>query len=808
MKKGLFKRIALGFVAAVVVALLGAALYVNYYTNSGRPQIAGEITIEGLTETVEVTRDDNGAPHIFAQSDKDLFMAQGFVHAQDRLFQMDMARRQASGQLAELFGEMAVNQDRYFRTMLLRHYAEQSVEVQSAETLRILQWYADGVNAFIDRAVERNDLPVEFYLIGYEPSLWTIEDSLTLVKYKAYDLAGHWEGQAFRAYLLENFSQAQAFELFPSYPEGGPTVIASGLDQADLDFAAIFAGIPTSPEFNGSNNWVVHGALTESGMPMLANDPHLSLNTPAIWYQNHIRSDRFNVNGVSVAGVPGVVLGHNRDIAWGVTNTGPDVQDLFIEQRNPNNSREFLFEDEWVEARAIHQSIAVYGADNIDFDVLVTHNGPIISDIVGFDTGNQALSLRWTAHAPTAELDAILGFNRASNWEEFNEAGRTLVAPTQNFVFACQDGTIAFKTIGLVPIRTHGDDATVPVAGWLAQYQWQGAIPYDDMPTVVDPLEGFIATANNRVAGDDFPYFITDTWAQPYRQARIIDLLAGRDNLTVQDMKDIQNDVKNLEAVEFLADMVAALEGENLTESQRQALNILASWDYFDTVDSVGATLYNVWMRELQAHLFARQISEEMMPLFRGQANFINDQLRRSFAGEQPIWLEQGGGLQAALASSLENMIVRMTDQLGSDLESWNWGSYHQVEFAHPLSQQSPLNWLFNPRGRVASPGSATTVNKADFTDDGLNNHGAGWRFVIDLADRGNSYMIVAPGNSGHPRSPFYRDQIDNWTGGILNRTGMNLPKEGSRLKLVSDTEADTRSRMTFPNIRVAPHLR
>jgi penicillin amidase len=781
------KKLLIALSVIAVLALAAAGLYLNHFVRSGLPVISGELEISGLESAVRVTRDENGVAHIVAESEQDLFMAQGFVHAQDRLFQMDLGRRQASGRLAEVFGDIALEQDKYFRTLMLRPYAEKSLPKHSPETLAILQWYTDGVNAYIEQAIAQNNLPVEFQLVGYEPEPWSVYDSLTFVKYKAYDLGGHWQGQAFRAYLLQNFEAEKAYELFPSYPENAPFIIS----EEDLQMQGLFANVVLPFEHNGSNNWVVDGSRTASGKPMLADDPHLSLATPSIWYHNHLQvkgdaasANSLNVNGVSVAGAPGVILGHNEDIAWGVTNTGPDVQDLFIEKRNPDNPHQFLFQEEWQDASVRSERIYIDGSEPYDFELLVTRHGPIISELAGYEEADKALSLKWTALAPTVEMEAILGFNRARDWDSFNEAARHLSAPTQNFVFASTDGTIAFKVIGQIPVRGEERIPYTPAPGWTGEHDWLGFIPFDELPTVVNPQEGFVASANNKVVGDDYPYFISTQWAQPYRQMRIHDLLRENDKLSIEDMIAIQTDNKNLEAVEFLPRMLAVLENVELSSLGDEAVAQLNDWDYFDEVDAVASTIFNLWMREIQTYLFEGAISEDMMELFNRRAGFVNTFLSRSFDGEQVIWVEDRGGLEHLLAVTFETNLENIESRLGSDVSDWKWGNFHQVEFRHPLSSVSPLHFLFNPQGRVAAPGSDVSVNMANFNDDGLVTHGAGWRFVIDLDDIRTSHMIVAPGNSGHPRSPFYHNNIERWIEGDLYLTGLDVP-EGSVLTLL-----------------------
>jgi len=372
--------VTLSFIGVLFVASVSALIYVNAYINKSIAQIEGELTIDGLRAPVEVVRDDDGVPHIKAENDHDLFLAQGYVQAQDRMFQMDMARRQASGKLSEVAGEAALEQDKYFRTLGLRRAAEKSYHTYSDEAKQILEWYADGVNTYMKHAEETNSTRPAFILMGGKPEPWTPIDSLTIGKYMAFS-----------------------------------------------------------------------GKKTKSGKPLLADDPHLGLATPSIWYQMHLESPEYNVSGVIFAGIPGIILGHNDQIAWGVTNTGPDVQQLYLEKRNPDNSDEYLYEGEWEKAKVIKEPIKIKDGETVPYEVVETRHGPIISDFAGKTGKDNAMSLRWTALDASTELEAILEINRASNWEEFEKGLEKFLVPAQNFVFASKDGTIAYKANGKIP---------------------------------------------------------------------------------------------------------------------------------------------------------------------------------------------------------------------------------------------------------------------------------------------------------------------------------------------------------------------
>ncbi|HET7658566.1 MAG TPA: penicillin acylase family protein, partial [Bacillales bacterium] len=511
----------------ILLILLSGAYGYGYWTLQKKlPVTAGTLDVPGLSEKVEIYRDAEGVPHIEAKNEHDLFLAQGFVTAQARLFQMDLSRRQASGTLSEIVGDATVSQDKFFRTLGLRRWAKKSFTSYSNHGQDVLQWYADGVNAFINSAEKNGKLPVGFRLLGYKPKPWTPVDSLTIGKYMAFDLGGHWEGQAFRYYLLEQFPKEKAMALFPAYPENAPTIVQTVMKNP-INIEKSFAeAVPVLPNpFNGSNNWVVSGKKTASGKPYLANDPHLGLATPSIWYETHLKAPGLDVSGVIFAGVPGIIIGHNQSIAWGVTNVGPDVQDLYIEKRNPANPNEFLYDGKWYKAKVIHEAIHVKDGKTIPFKVTVTRHGPIVSEFAHDSHPDTALAMKWTALQPTTELEAVLKFMKAKNWQQFKKALTYFQAPAQNFVFASEDGTIAYRANGLIPIRKNGN-SLLPVPGWTDKYEWTGYIPWDKLPTVVNPPEGFISTANNKVTPDGYPYHISNIWEEPFRAERIRQVLS------------------------------------------------------------------------------------------------------------------------------------------------------------------------------------------------------------------------------------------------------------------------------------------
>jgi penicillin amidase len=778
-----WKKVLSISLAFFVLLLMGGMIFVNVYTNRSLPQTKGDISISGLSEPVNVVRDEQGVPHITAKNEHDLYFAQGFIQAQDRLFQMDLSRRQASGQLSEVIGEATVDRDKFFRTLGLRRAAEASYDAYSEEAKQVLQAFADGVNAYISLAKKEGRLPIEFKILNYEPEKWTPIDSLTIGKYMAFDLGGHWQGQAFRYWALKNLPKEKAYDLFPSYPKDAPTILKTYKD-VHLSIEKAFASAVIPPEFNGSNNWVVSGKKTKSGKPLLANDPHLSLSTPSIWYQMHLQAPTVNVSGVIFAGIPGIILGHNEHVAWGVTNTGPDVQDLYIEKRNPNNKNQFLYNGKWEDATIVKEPIQVKGGKTIPYEVTITRHGPVISEFAHQSDDHTVLALRWTALDPSLELQAVLEMNKATNWKEFEKALEHFHVPTQNFVFAAKDGTIAYKANGKIPIRKKGD-GLLPVPGWTDEYEWKGFIPYDKLPRSVNPKEGFIATANNKVVSDDYPYHISHHWAQPYRYMRIAQYLESKNDLTLADMKKLQMDQKNLWAEEFLPIMLKSLKSASLEEIDQKAIAQLEKWNNVDSVDKAAPLIFHLWMKEIPNVLFKEEIPKQMDELFEGKQAVVDELIRRAASGDVSPWFAEKGGFTEVLYTSLHNVLKRLSDKYGDDPSEWKWGDYHQLYFAHPMSASSSLlKFFFNREKPIPIGGSQVTVQAASFEEDGIVNHGASWRFVIDLSDIENGQHIVGPGQAGHFKSRWYHDQINDWVEGKYHTTTLTELKEGDTLVL------------------------
>jgi penicillin amidase len=779
---------------AVVILLSAAAGYA--LVRRTLPQVSGELRLNGLEKPVKVYRDERGVPHIEADTVQDLYRAQGYVTAQDRLWQMDLTRRATAGRLSEIFGESQIQTDRFLKSLLLDEAATASLGAYTAETRTLLEAYAAGVNAYVEEATATGRLPVEFYLLGYTPEPWRVTDTLAVGKFMAYDLGGNWPDEVFHYLLQQKVGPELTKQLLPRYPENGPTILSAEsagkivpgarpasssepslptMPLPSLDLRALLSAAYIPDEHVGSNNWVVSGTKTRSGKPLLANDPHLAIRTPAIWHQVHLtttdKTGPFSVIGATLPGVPGVIVGHNEFVAWGVTNTGPDVQDLYIERRNPQNPYQFEYMGKWEDARVIKDPIKVKGGQEIPFEVLVTRHGPIVSDISGGEGARpqEVLALRWTAHLPTPEMEAVLAINRAKTWPEFRTALQKFLVPTQNFVFAAVDGTIAYRAGGQVPIRKQGD-GLFPVPGWTDAYEWAGFIPFDQMPEVVNPPEGFIATANNRVAPDSYPYFLTYEWAPPHRAARIREVLAPRNDLTDDDMRRLQVDYTNLQARTMVPLLLPLVEKASLSSPEQEVVRILKRWDFVDAADQAAPLAYQLWWKHLSRLLYEPVMGPELYALQTGRTQATESAIYEATAGQPNDWVARAGGLEKLAVEAFHAAVAEGTANDGANPAEWRWGAFHQFAAQHPIGASvKALGWLLNPPNFPIG-GSLVTVAQMKYNDTtGLVTNAGPWRMVADLSNlAGNSWDILTPGESGHFLSPWYKSQAEAHAEGRL----------------------------------------
>ncbi|UCH86317.1 MAG: penicillin acylase family protein [Dehalococcoidia bacterium] len=747
----------------------GAAVY--SLLRRSVPCSKGSVRLKGLDSAVEVIRDRWGLPHIYAGSVRDAIFAQGYVHAQDRLWNIELARRAASGSLAEVFGAVALDADRLLRRVGLRRAAEAEVEQLAEAMCENLDAYAAGVNAFVEG--NRNRLPPEFLILRFRPEPWTAVDSLTIGKFIGWSLSGNWDTEIVRSWIVERLGPEEAARMEPGYPVGAPLIVPPGGECRGL-------GAPLLEELRkvqdlagakggGSNNWAVDGHKSVTGKPLLANDPHLPLQMPTVWYEVHLNGGGLNVIGVSLPGVPGVIIGHNDRIAWGITNTMTDGDDLFVEQINPANPRQYDHKGKWVDGDLVREEIRVRGRrEPVVEEVLVTRHGPIISPSIAGET--RALALRTIVAEPSQQVQALILLNRAGSWEGFREALRQWPAPAQNFVYADVEGNIGYQMAGLVPLRAKGQ-GLVPSPGWTDEYDWKGFIPFDELPSVLNPPTHYVATANNKIVDDDYPHFLGAEYMEGYRVQRIIELLEARQKHSLEDFRSIQGDIYSIPGYE-LAQHLLSLKPAN--EDARRALNFLRVWDCQLSPDSVAATIVEAFFLQMLRNTVAVKlgpltdyfVGKEVHPavpdgfyLYRSTSWLLG------LMKEAPVDWFGGRDWREVMEQSLEEAVAALRRSLGEDMSRWTWGRLHYAPFEHVLGRVRALRPLFN-RGPVPMGGDMNTVAQASYVGSrpyAVGSFAVSYRQIVDLSDFDRSVAILPGGQSGHPASRHYSDMIDAW---------------------------------------------
>ncbi len=786
----------------LTLILVISTLSIYGFLRRSLPGRTGTVKLSGLRETVEVYWDDRGIPHIHARNLHDLYLAQGYVTAQDHLWTMDLTRRAASGRLAEIFGAKALRLDKHFRTLGLRRAAEASWKTYSPEVQSYLEAYARGVNAWI----AKKTWSPEFSLLRYRPEPWTPVDTLTIAKYVAYGLGGNWNTELFRLQLIQAVGAEKARELFWLPPD---QELLEALEEIDLpelgDLAAIAAQVLGDP--NHSSGLVVSGEKTATGKPLLAGEVQLPIRAPAALYHVHLTTGHgTDVTGVSFPGVPGVVIGHNQEIAWTVANLNADTQDLYVEKLNPEAPDQYLYRGRWEKADTIREEIRVRGQNQpVVHEVLITRHGPVLAR-----NETTALALRWTALQPSNEVETVLALNRATSWSAFRETLRTYSAPALAFLFAGRDGTIAWRGQGAIPIRQKGD-GQAPVPGWTGEYEWVGTIPFDELPEEVNPPAGFVTAANQDIAPAGYPHLLGSSWAPPYRAERMNERLRGAGNLTVEKIQQIQRDCVNLQARALLQPLLNALqEGlyqgahpETLSEMEKRALLMLSGWDGNETPDSPAALLWHQWYIFLVEGIFRPQMGLTLFDQFvtSGMAVQVTDRLvQRVAAGEESLWLAREGedGLPRIALRAFRRAVALLAAKYRPNPEQWRWGSEHTIRFVHLLTLGKPwLGPLLN-LGPYRVGGSGNTIHTQPYSQlDPFQVSATGsWRQVVDLGRREESRDICAPGQSGHPLSPHHADQVSHWLKGeyqpqLLRQTAI---RELPRMILRPAPAAESRS--------------
>ncbi len=801
-------------VVLVLLALLLPVLGLVYLYRRPLPQVSGTIKLNGLKAPVEILRDRWGVPHIYAQGEEDLFFAQGFVHAQDRLWQMELHRRLGHGRLAEIVGEPAFPTDRLLRILGFGRAAQNDFDHADAETRQVLEAYARGVNAFLETNSGR--LPLEFTILRFKPEPWRPADSLAWGKMMAWGLCSNWDGEILRTALVEKLGAERAAELHGHYPASNPLILQDQtwhdlVDQIREQFRAaermkLFGGLRGL-----SNNWVVDGAKSVTGRPLLANDPHLSLHMPSIWYENHLVAPEMEVTGVSIPGLPSVLIGHNANIAWGVTVALPDVQDLYVERFDPNDPTRYEYQGKWEQVTVLHEAIRVKGeAQPRNVEVVVTRHGPVInaaSPLAGKEHWPR-LAVRWVGHEPSRTSNAIIQLNRARNWQEFSAALRQWDLPGTNFVYADREGNIGYRFAGKVPIRAKGM-GLLPAPGWTGEYEWIGWIPPEELPHAFNPPQHFLATANNQIVGKEYPYFLSTEALSGYRARRVVDLLTAQEKFGLDDFARMHVDLYCGPARPF-CELLTKLTPDILKQpiladcqsEVSEALAFVHGWDFRLTADSVAGAIYEMtqyfamwrvfepWLGNLTKHYIGVGFHPILAPVTLTYLDRCPLLLQNLLIENERQWFKDAQGKpltrEAILAFALKDAIDYFRRTAGPDVRQWRWGRVHAAAFNHPLGVNRVLRRVFS-RGPFPYGGDANTVWQASFVPQLPFEAGAGftatWRQIIDVGDWDNSVGVHPPGQSGHPASRHYADQIPLWLKGEYHPMLWSREKVEANLK-------------------------
>lgn len=893
-KKGRKARL---LVLVLVMAIIGGIAYGAYWSVStvraSLPQTTGSITLEGLSGPVDVKRDSYGIPQIYASSDADLFMAQGYVQAQDRFYEMDVRRHMTAGRLSEMFGKTSVKDDEFLRTLGWDRVAQKEYDTKlSASTKKYLQAYAKGVNAYL-QGKDGKDISLEYAALGFEndykPEKWTPVDSVAWLKAMAWDLRGNMKDEIDRALMTTRLGPQQIADLYPDYPysRNQPIVTEGEYDEYTKTFnggdsssssstsgttgssssssgsaltsqlaslSNVLDDLPTAVGVNGqgigSNSWVVAGKNTITGKPLLANDPHLEASLPSVWYQMglHCRTVsskcQYDVTGYTFAGMPGVVIGHNQNIAWGMTNSGVDVTDLYLEKLSGDG---YLYDGTTKPFTTRTETIKVAGGSSKKIVVRETNNGPLLSDrndelvkvgkkatvdTAAPDRGDgYGIALRWTAEDPGTTMDAVFAIDKASDWSEFRSASAKFDVPSQNLVYADTKNNIGYTLPGRIPVRGKGD-GSLPVPGWDSKYDWTGYIPQAALPYEYNPKRGYIVTANQAVIDKDkYPYTLTTDWGYGTRSQRITDLIQskidGGGKISTDDMRQMQLDDSS-EIAKLLVPKLLKLDIDD--PDVRQAQKLLEGWDYTQDADSAAAAYFNSVWRNILKLAFGNKLPKELR--VKGQCLFVSpvdttgpadeDNQKVRECGERDAdqaqpdggdrwfevvrklmddptsdwWKTPKSGTRPA-ANNMNQLFVRamidarweLTAKLGKDIDTWSWGRLHRLFLKNQtLGTNGPgiVQYVLN-RGPWKLSGGEATVNATGWNAAG--GYGVVWvpsmRMVVNLDDFDKSKWINLTGASGHAYSAHYTDQTSKWVNGELLSWSFSS-------KAVDDSTSDT----------------
>lgn len=782
------KKLWMALVIVVLLVIVGIGWGKLFFLKGPLAVHEGKLNLSQLSAPVNVYTDEYGVPHVYAENEEDLFFATGYLQASERLYKMDIIARAVEGRLSEAFGPDLIEDDKYLRTWGFYRIGQKVVKSMASETRQLLEYSVAGINTYIDEHAE--DLPVEFKIAGHKPLHWELEHIIGYARLMGHDLCLAWMPEVIFGGVLDKLGDVKARELYPVYPDTKPYIVPKVPENFSSVAENLFKSESRIREITnavgshiGSNSWVLGGTKTKSGKPILANDPHLAFSQPPVWYEMHLVGGRFDVAGVTLAGVPLVILGQNQKYAWGFTNVMVDDTDFYVEVVDDDHPDQYFHDGEWRDMIIHQQVIPVKGEESVIYDVRETHHGPIINDVhkVLKENDSPPVAMSWVGNYITNEVDAFFGLNLASNWEEFSAAVQNFWIPGQNMIYADLEGNIGWRPAVALPLRARGT-GLVPLPGDDAQWDWQGFVPFEEMPYQYNPEQGYVATANNKTIGDEFPHYISAYWEPPARANRIHEMLNVPDKLyTVDDMKDIQTDYLSDHARDLTPIFIGLLEEAKFDDPNLElALAKLKTWNYVMDKSSSAAAIFNTLWVKFAYNLYGDEM-DLIGPEFKaGFFKLANLSIRNAiFLLEQipgSSWFDDvstDGIIETPamiVERSFRETVQELETSFGDDPGQWVWGDMHTLTHKHPMSKVKILDWLLNLNvGPFPAAGSGTTVNNMEYRMYDPYNVvlGPSVRHIYDFEDFFRASLSILPtGQSGNPISPHYEDQAEMYNTG------------------------------------------
>lgn len=761
----------------VLIIFLAGLFFIRNISRKSLPDYNADVELKGLSANVEVLRDKYGIPHVYAESENDLYTAVGYLMAQDRLWQMDFLRRVTLGRLSEIFGKGFIETDLILRSLRYSDKSKTLLEISDKKILDALDAFANGVNQYIESHIKK--LPPEFTILGYSPEPWQPLHSLNLIGYMAWDLKAGWS-----EFVLEDIRKtvdsSRLAEILPDisvyksfvYPEFDSVMKSLSFSSEIISLTKPLNDLGIEI-FNGSNNWAVSGKKSVTGKPILANDMHLTLNVPGIWYQMHqVVKGKLNITGLVLPGQPLVICGHNEHIAWGMTNTYVDNLDFYIEKINPEDSNQYLYLDEWKNFEIRKEQILTGKGDTVERNIRFSHRGPVISEFKNIK--KHIITMHWIGDEFSNEMTAVYLLNRATNWMEFKDALKTFRSISQNIVYADTGGNIGLFCAAGIPIRKRTEVYSI-LPGWTDEYNWKSMVPFDELPFSYNPECGYVSSANNKTVDDNYPYHIGNWYDIPYRIDRIRELLTAKEKLTIDDFKEIQLDQKTKMAEHLLPFLFNSIENiPDLTELQLKCVNLLKQWNGEMNKESEAAAIFETYYFKLRENLFADELGEDLFTKMNGISSIVRPAIYRIFEQKESVWAdniltENKETLPDICLKSFQDAIKEMEQKLGANTANWGWGNLHQITFSHPLSGKKILDRVFSlNRGPYKVGGSFHTVSPYSYPSaEPLKvNHGSSHRHIYTTDNWNNSLTVIPTGNSGIPAGKNYCNQTDMYVKG------------------------------------------